>query len=216
MSKVFNMCGGGQEAPQITVSNSGLITATSSGLSTTKQLLTSGSRTVTPITETMGILTPGYFTTGYINVEGDPDLIPANIKEGVTIFDVEGTYSPFTVVSGSTNSIISSFAINGNSIDIEFNTLEVSVPDDQSLTAACIQVDLSVDGEELRRVPIIIYPEAFRITGERVAIPVGDRGIFSAHITQEISGSRIRITASGVEFTGTSGVDNLPSFLIFS
>jgi hypothetical protein len=39
------------------------------------------------------IIDPGYYLAVGMGVIGDPNLIPSNIKAGVTIFDVEGTYA---------------------------------------------------------------------------------------------------------------------------
>ena len=89
-----------QATPSITVSSSGLITATSiqdAGLvsagtkSATKQLTTMGVKTYTPGTSSTFIPANTYLT-GQVTIDGDADLVAGNIKKGVTIFNVEGTY----------------------------------------------------------------------------------------------------------------------------
>ena len=88
--------------PTISISSSGLITAkatqpagyTSGGTPTkTYQLSTQGSKTITPTTADQTAIAKNRYSTGAVTVKGDANLIPANIKEGVKIFNVTGTYS---------------------------------------------------------------------------------------------------------------------------
>lgn len=90
-----------QATPSITVSNSGLITASASqeaGLvgagtkSATKQLDAQGAKTVTPGTSDKIAVVSGVYTTGAVKVKGDANLVAENIKSGVSIFNVAGTY----------------------------------------------------------------------------------------------------------------------------
>lgn len=88
--------------PMIDVSAGGLITAkteqekgyVSGGTkSATQQLTTQGAKTVTPGTSNQTAVASGRYTTGDVVVSGDANLVPENIAEGVTIFDVTGTHS---------------------------------------------------------------------------------------------------------------------------
>lgn len=90
-----------QAVPSISVSASGLITATSNqndgyvegGVETaTEQLSTQGAQTITPGT-TAQTIQSGVYLTGTQTIEGDTDLVAGNIREGVSIFGVTGTYS---------------------------------------------------------------------------------------------------------------------------
>ena len=90
-----------QATPSITVSSAGLITASatqsagyvSSGTkSATKQLTTQEAKTVTPTTSNQTAVASGRYTTGAITVKGDANLKADNIKSGVSIFGVAGTY----------------------------------------------------------------------------------------------------------------------------
>lgn len=89
-----------QATPSISVSSSGLITASatqSGGIveggtkSATQQLTTQGAKTVTPGTSTQTAVASGRYTTGAVQVAGDANLKPENIAEGVSIFGVAGT-----------------------------------------------------------------------------------------------------------------------------
>ena len=90
-----------QATPTISVSSSGLITASAtqeSGVvkagtkSNTKQLTTQAAKTVTPSTSAQTAVASGRYTTGAVTVAGDIDLVAGNIKKGVSIFNVTGTY----------------------------------------------------------------------------------------------------------------------------
>lgn len=82
----------------IAVSAAGLITAAvgtsgllKAGTKKTKQLTTQAAKTVTPGKTAQTAVASGRWTTGAVTVSGDADLIPANIREGVNIFGVNGT-----------------------------------------------------------------------------------------------------------------------------
>lgn len=98
--------------PTISVSNSGLITASSaysSGhtnggtASNTYQLTTQAARTITPSRSSQTAVASGRYTTGNITVAGDSDLIASNIKSGVNIFGVTGNYSGEEIVTEQPN-----------------------------------------------------------------------------------------------------------------
>ena len=90
-----------QATPSISVDTSGKITATSkqSGgyvtagtKSATKQLSTQAAQTITPGTEDKTIAS-GKYLTGNQTIKGDSNLLASNIKSGVSIFGVSGSYS---------------------------------------------------------------------------------------------------------------------------
>lgn len=89
-----------QATPGISVSSSGLITASvtqSGGIvtagtkSATKQLTTQAAKTVTPGVSSQTAVASGVYTTGVVTVSGDSNLVAGNIKSGVSIFGVSGT-----------------------------------------------------------------------------------------------------------------------------
>lgn len=86
--------------PAITVSSGGLITATAnqsagyvakSTKSATRQLDVQGAQTITPGTSDKTIPSDRYLT-GTQTIRGDANLVAGNIKSGVSIFGVGGTY----------------------------------------------------------------------------------------------------------------------------
>ena len=62
------------------------------GFSKTYQLPTQAGTTITPGTKTITAVPSGKYTLGAVEVEGDSDLVPENIKNGAYIFGVSGTY----------------------------------------------------------------------------------------------------------------------------
>ena len=98
-----------QATPSITIDSNGLITATTTQTagyviagtkSTTKQLAFQAAKTITPGTTDQTAVAAGYYTGGAVTVQGDSNLIAGNIKSGISIFGVNGTF----VGSGSGSS----------------------------------------------------------------------------------------------------------------
>lgn len=102
-----------QATPSISVSTSGLITASATQTagyvaagtkSATKQMTVQAAQTITPGTSNKTIAS-GRYLTGTQTIKGDSNLTAANIKKGVSIFGVSGSYAGvelnFTVVGGT-------------------------------------------------------------------------------------------------------------------
>ena len=98
-----------QATPSISVSTSGLITASatqtagyvSAGTkSATKQLTTKGATTYTPTTSNQTIAS-GTYLTGTQTIKGDSNLVADNIKSGVSIFGVTGTLESGNILPSS-------------------------------------------------------------------------------------------------------------------
>ncbi len=123
-----------QATPSITIATNGLITALatqSAGYvlagtkSTTKQMTVQAGTTINPGTNRKLAVQSSRYTTGDIYVAGDSNLTGGNIKSGVSIFGVTGTYTdrakvyaakgvkPTAMGSGSPNR---SFAISASGI----------------------------------------------------------------------------------------------------
>lgn len=88
-----------QATPNISIDNTGLITASVSqeegyievGVkSSTKQLTVQAAQTITPGISNKTIAS-GTYLTGTQTIKGDANLVAANIKKGVSIFGVTGT-----------------------------------------------------------------------------------------------------------------------------
>lgn len=90
-----------QATPSISVNSNGLITAsatqtagyvTAGTKTATKQLTTQAAKTVTPSASSQTAVESGRYTTGAVMVAGDSNLVAGNIKSGVSIFGVNGSY----------------------------------------------------------------------------------------------------------------------------
>lgn len=98
------------EAPTVTPSvNSGYIASGTQGYVTvdgtnTLQLTTQAAQTITPTTTSQTIAS-GKYLTGTQTILGDANLVAENIKDGVAIFGVTGTYSGGGGGGGSTVTI---------------------------------------------------------------------------------------------------------------
>ena len=119
------MPSGALNAP--TVNSSGLITAQigtsgylASGTKTTKQLTTQAAQTITPGTADQTIAS-GKYLTGVQTIKGDANLVAGNIKKGVSIFGVAGSYSESGSSGGSSTNNCEAYHITSTSDTISFN-----------------------------------------------------------------------------------------------
>lgn len=99
---VGNLGQGTVNKPNISVNSAGKITASTSytsgiigqsTVSNTSQLDTQAETTITPGTSKITAVATGKYTTGPVYVAGDEDLKASNIKSGVSIFGVSGSYT---------------------------------------------------------------------------------------------------------------------------
>ena len=79
-------------SPSIDISSDGLITATAGTKSSTYQLAFAPAQTITPSTTSQIAVSSGHYTGGNITVAGDANLVADNIKSGVSIFGIDGSY----------------------------------------------------------------------------------------------------------------------------
>ena len=87
------------------ISANGVITASVSkggylpaGTQKTAQAATQAAKTVRPTTYAQTAVAKGVYTTGVVTVEGDANLIASNIKNGVSIFGVNGSAAGWNVL----------------------------------------------------------------------------------------------------------------------
>ena len=111
-----------------TVSSSGLVTAQvgtsgyiSSGTKKTLQLTTKGAATITPGTSDQTIAS-GTYLTGAQTVKGDVNLVPGNIKSGVSIFGVAGNFEGASGSGGSSDNNCEAYHITSTSATLNFKT----------------------------------------------------------------------------------------------
>ena len=74
-------------------------TTATSGL----QLSTQSAKTITPTTYSQTAVASGKYTTGIVTVAGDSDLVASNIKSGVNIFGVNGSYAGSPTIFATAN-----------------------------------------------------------------------------------------------------------------
>lgn len=107
-----------QATPSISVSSSGLITASASQAEghvaagskrATKQLTTQSGTTVTPGTSQKTAVSSGRYTTGTVYVAGSSNLVADNIKKGVNIFGVTGNLQSIASCSFTVKNNLSNF-----------------------------------------------------------------------------------------------------------
>ena len=183
--------------PSISVDPTGLITATteqsegyvSSGTeSETQQLSTDPGQTVTPSTESQTAVTAGKYMTGSVVVDGDEKLLPENIKSGVSIFGVEGSYAP--AVEQATPSI----DVGGDGLITASATQEAGYVS-AGTKSATKQLDVKNDSDLTVSDGTVTAPAGYYPVSASKAVPtaeqatpeisVGPDGLITASATQE-------------------------------
>ena len=124
-----------------------LDTSATSGL----QLSTQAAKTITPATYSQTAVASGKYTTGAVTVAGDSDLVASNIKSGVNIFGVNGSYTGSPTIfakatrgAGQTQGITATFHWNSSmtsygspykliAFDIRYNSTQ-PISDNYSVT----------------------------------------------------------------------------------
>lgn len=123
----------------ISVSASGLITATAGDETATKQLSTQAAKTVTPGASSKTVVESGKYTTGAVTVAGDSNLAAENIKSGVNIFGVMGTLSGVELVEVTPSE--SDFTCNSD-LSVTVQVAGIS----ETSTVVNISLPLTIDG----------------------------------------------------------------------
>lgn len=197
-----------QAAPSISVSAGGLITATAdqeAGFvadgtkSATQQLPVQGAQTITPGT-TQQTINGGVYLTGTQTIQGDAGLVPDNIKNGITIFGVTGSYEgetggefavplTITVDSGVTVSAINgdttlTAVSNGTAQFIlpKGGTWTITATKDGETAVTTVTVQESYTGElEFIAGEVVYYGTATNIMAayDIAGTSVGDYAIFA-------------------------------------
>ena len=117
--------------PTISVDSAGKITATvkqteagyveAGSKSATKQLTTKGAATITPGTSDQTIAS-GKYLTGAQTIKGDANLVAGNIKSGVSIFGVTGSFEGSGGSGGSSDNNCEAYHITSASAKLNFKT----------------------------------------------------------------------------------------------
>ena len=155
--------------PSISVSSSGLITATNSktqsvtptvsagyvasgtagtitvGGSNTSQLTTQAAQTITPTTTDQTIAS-GKYLTGTQTIKGDANLIAANIAKDVTIFGVTGTHEGGGGGGGSTDGDVVFIDYDGTIVDAKTKAEINAMSSDSELPANPSHTGLTAQG----------------------------------------------------------------------
>lgn len=205
-----------QATPTIEVSNSGLITATAEQIagyvkagtkSATKQLTTQAAKTYTPGTSDQTIAS-GKYLTGVQTIEGDSNLVASNIKSGVSIFGVAGSYagastegldtSDATATANDMAEGVTAY-VNGEKVT---GTLAEGMPGFTVGSPLFTQTELGVSTINYVKIPITANADGIVRKGDVINIAVSASEFGDAAASNVDSGKTFT-SIQGVKITGT-------------
>ena len=205
-----------QATPSISVSSSGLITASttqsagyvSSGAkAATKQLSTKSATTYTPSTSNQTI-SSGYYLTGTQTIKGDSNLVASNIKSGVSIFGVSGSYT----ASGSAYIGDVVTKTYPGSSDISLNSLTLSM-DTTNLLCVFIHFEINniylSDLKNSGGVITSIFVDIPSLRGYITDVFTAGTTLFqveSSNGTTNVGGVSVTVNSSSITITPDSGL----------
>ena len=96
-----------------------------------------------PTSRSQTIYLKNYFLNSNLTIQGDDNLIPANIKNGVSIFGVNGTYSGSSIrtVRGTFRSSSRNFSFNATNYDKQMNQTNFINISNETLTYSGLILD---------------------------------------------------------------------------
>lgn len=102
-----------------------------------------GANVVTPSAGATTLTTKNKYVTSNVTIRGDANLISANIKSGVSIFGISGTYSgsSITTMRGSFRSTSRNFIFSATNYDQQMNQIDFINISNETLTYSGIILD---------------------------------------------------------------------------
>lgn len=203
--------------PTISVGANGLITAshaqgsgkvTGGTTSATRQLTTQAGTTITPGTSQKTAVASGRYTTGNVYVAGSSNLKAANIKSGVNIFGVTGSYA-----GGSYTSNMGAFNLTRYSAYIGLNLAQWAqygggMPFSSLDDVVCFYLGSDTTANMTLS---SVFWAGNSGSNDSVAVIVGESGAPS--FTADISGNTLRMHIRG--FSGVPNVDSNSYFFLY-
>lgn len=214
--------------PSISISDSGLITASSNystgyinagSISSNYQLNTTEGKTITPSTSDQTAIRAGRYATGNIYVDGDSNLSSSYIVKGTSIFGVEGEAvsvdniyecgpNDMRIYDNNTVSV-TRYGLSGNYyyITISFAPQSSYSGTMASLHRLCFQIANSSNGSTSRIIDIFLGRARFG------TIPLdGNTALYNDYDYNLIA--KTYYTASSGSYFGASSIDRLWPFYI--
>lgn len=102
-----------------------------------------GANAITPTTNLITLRTQNKYVGANISIRGDANLIPGNIKNGVSIFGVNGTYSGSSIATmrGSFRSTSQNFIFSATNYNQQMNQIDFLNISNEALTYSGIILD---------------------------------------------------------------------------
>ena len=147
-------------------------------------------QTYTPGTENQ-VIAAGKYLSGAQTIQGDQNLVPGNIKSGVSIFGIAGTYAGGTAPGGSAQSTTGTMAGSGS------NDMSFSVDFEPDLVCVCVS-DLNAMQANAHMAGAIIVRDLFaQCAYRRASTTALSNGSFGYDVTGLVRSTALRASYRG-------------------
>ena len=147
-------------------------------------------QTYTPGAENQ-VIAAGQYLSGAQTIQGDPNLVPGNIKSGVSIFGIVGSYAGSAASGGSAQSATGTMAGSGS------NDMSFSVDFEPDLVRVCVS-DLTAMQANAHIAGAIIVRDLFaQCAYRRASTTAFSNGNFGYDVTGLVRSTALQASYSG-------------------
>ena len=165
-------------------------TAYVNGVKVTGAIQSIASQTYTPGTENQ-VIAAGQYLSGAQTIQGDQHLSPGNIKSGVSIFGIAGTYAGSAASGGSAKSATGTMAGSGS------NDMSFSVDFEPDLVCVCVS-DLTAMQANAHMAGAIIVRDLFaQCAYRRASTAAFSNGSFGYDVAGLVRSTALQASYSG-------------------
>lgn len=165
-------------------------TAYVNGVKVTGAIQSIASQTYTPGTENQ-VIAAGQYLSGAQTIQGDQNLSPGNIKSGVSIFGIAGTYAGSAASGGSAQSATGTMAGSGS------NDMSFSVDFEPDLVCVCVSDPTAMQATAHMAGAIIVRDLFAQCAYRRASTTAFSNGNFGYDVAGLVRSTALQASYSG-------------------
>ena len=185
--------GSGTDTSDATATESDILypkTAYVNGVKVTGAVQSRAEQTYTPGTENQ-VIAAGQYLSGVQTIQGDQNLVSGNIKSGVSIFGIVGSYAGSAGSGGSAQSATGTMAGSGS------NDMSFSVDFEPDLVCVCVSDRTAMQANAHMAGAIIVRDLFAQCAYRRASTTAFSNGSFGYDVTGLVRGTSLKASYSG-------------------